>query len=363
MSGSSKYGSMGGCTAETLENLHLPTDIVKSIVRWSNLGLAKKTWCTYKTAERMLKKCSLETGVSMELPMSNKQTLAFIDWLARVRNLKCTTINSYLAGIRQLHISKGLAAPELRTDIVQLVLKGIANSNGIESRRQGWSGRLPMTISSMLLFKKQIRNSDLPEHDKALVWAVATIAFAGAFRIHEILARAESTFDPSFTLLTEDMTLSTDAGQEVLHFSLKCPKESKTAAATIVDVYENTGKICPFKAFKKWCGLRQRERGLPLFRLESGTPLTGAKLNRIMKTLLGPFTDPKKGFFASHSFRIGIASMLGQAGFEDQEITATGRWSSRVFERYVRLSRTKRNTVQRKVSRLSQWQGKTRHKQ
>jgi hypothetical protein len=116
---------------------------VKSIVRWSNLGLAKKTWCTYKTAERMLKKCSLETGVSMELPMNNKQTLAFIDWLARVRNLKCTTINSYLAGIRQLHISKGLTAPELRTDIVQLVLKGIANSNGIDSRRQGWSGRLP----------------------------------------------------------------------------------------------------------------------------------------------------------------------------------------------------------------------------
>ncbi len=59
-----------------------------------------------------------------------------------------------------------------------------------------------MTISSMLLFKKQIKNSDLPEHDKALVWAVSTIAFAGAFRIHEILARAESTFDPSFTLLT-----------------------------------------------------------------------------------------------------------------------------------------------------------------
>jgi hypothetical protein len=37
--------------------------------------------------------------------------------------------------------------------------------------------------------------------------------------------------------------------------------------------------------------------------------------------------------------------MLGQAGFEDQEIMATGRWSSRVFERYIKLARTKQATA------------------
>ncbi len=93
---------------------------------------------------------------------------------------------------------------------------------------------------------------------------------------------------------------------------------------------------------------------LPLFRLESGTPLTGSKMNIIMKQLLGPFTDPTVGFFATHSFRIGIASMLGQAGFEDQEIMATGRWSSRVFERYLKLARTKRQLAHKSISRLKQ---------
>jgi len=69
-----------------------------------------------------------------------------------------------------------------------------------------------------------------------------------------------------------------------------------------------------------------------------------------MTKLLGPHVDKSVGHFASHSFRIGLASMLGQAGFEDQEIMASGRWSSRVFERYIKLARTKRRIVQEKIN-------------
>jgi hypothetical protein len=211
-----------------------------------------------------------------------------------------------------------------------------------------------MTVNSMLLFKKLISTSNFSGHDKALLWAVSTVAFARAFRIHKILAKTESTFDPDFTLLTTDVTMSENTGQETLHIKLKCPKESRSATATIVDIYPNDGKICPIRAFKKWRFLKYRDPLLPLFRFESGTPLTGAKLNSIMKQLLGPHTDPSVGFFATHSFRIGIASMLGQAGFEDQEIMATGRWSSRVFERYLKLARTKRQLAHKSISRLKQ---------
>ena len=70
-----------------------------------------------------------------------------------------------------------------------------------------------------------------------------------------------------------------------------------------------------------------------------------------MKKLLGPYTNPLVGFFATHSFPIGLASMLGQAKFEDHEIMASGRWSSRVFELYIKLARTKRSSVQKKVSK------------
>jgi hypothetical protein len=324
------------------------------------MAVTKKTWSTYKTAETMLMKCQKETGINMHLPLDTPQTLTFIDWLATARSLKLTTINSYLAGIRQLHITRGLDCPELRTDLVKLVLKGISNTDGIKTRKSHWSGRLPMTINTMLLFHKLITRSQLSEHDKLLIWSVSTLAFAGAFRIHEILARNESTFDPDFTLLTEDVSCTVVAGKRNLHVKLKCPKENRSATPTIVDIYENSGPLCPVSAFHSWVKLYSRERNLPLFRLENGTPLTGARLNKVMKELLGPYTNTDRGYFATHSFRIGLATMLGQSGFEDQEIMASGRWSSRVFERYIKLARTNRNLVSKKVSELNKVKGKPR---
>jgi len=138
----------------------------------------------------------------------------------------------------------------------------------------------------------------------------------------------------------------------VLHIKLKCPKESRSAAPIVVDIFQNGSSICPIRAFKKWFCLKHRANGLPLFRWHDGTPFTGFKLNKIMKNLLGPYTDPTVGFFGTHSFRIGIATMLGQAGFEDQEIMSTGHWSSRVFEQYIKLARTRRAAVHKQISNL-----------
>jgi hypothetical protein len=62
--------------------------------------------------------------------------------------------------------------------------------------------------------------------------------------------------------------------------------------------------------------------------------------------------DKSIGYFATHSFRIGLASMLGQAGFADQDIMVSGRWSSRVFEIYIKLARTKQRVMQEKINNL-----------
>ena len=350
--GSSKFGAAGGCSPLLLHGLGLPESITDSLTKWGNLGVARSTWSSYKTAEYMLEKCQSETEVNMDLPLNQKKVLVYIDWLARIRKLKSATIKTYLSGIRQMHVVRGIEPPELRTGLVRLVLKGIENADGITTRKNGHVGRLPMTKNAMLLFKQLIRDSLYPDQDKILFWTVATLAFAGAFRIHEILSRTEATFDPDFTLLGKDVTSSVTGNQTVIHIKLKCPKESRGAAVTIVDIYQNDSPLCPVKAFTKWSKLARPDGSLPLFRQKNGTPFTGAKMNKIMTDLLGPHTDKKIGFFATHSFRIGIASMLGQAGFEDQEIMASGRWSSRVFERYLKLARTKRQQIQLGIGKI-----------
>jgi hypothetical protein len=302
----------------------------------------------------MVAKCQKDTSTDMSLPFDERKTLIFIDWLIRIRGVKGTTANSYLAGIRQLHIVKNIDPPTIRSALVKLILKGVANRDGIQKRSQGSSGRLPMTINTMLIFKNTIASSHLSVADKRLVWAVATLAFAGAFRMGELLSKHESTFDPDFTLLTKDVNISADTrGAAAIHICLKCPKETRVMTPTVVDVFRNDGQICPVKAFSAWYKLKPRCPDSPLFVFDNETLLTGNKMNKLMRLLLGPYTDSSLGTFCGHSFRIGLASMLANAGLPDEELQAAGRWSSRAFEVYMKLKRTKRASVGQKVSILT----------
>jgi hypothetical protein len=352
--GSTKYGSKGGCAADLLRELHLPAETATALSALGNMGIAQSTWSTYKTAKTMIEKCQADVKVDLSVPFDQRKTLIFIDWLVRVRKLKASTVNSYLAGVRQLHTIVGAEPPNLRTSLVKLVLKGLSNRDGIHSRSKDKVGRLPMTMNMMLVLKNTISNSDFNKRDKKLLWAVSTIAFAGAFRIGEILSKHEATFDPDFTLLTRDVTWSLDSNDStVIHVSLKCPKETKSVAPTVVDLYQNNGPLCPVKAFLTWFKLKPREAECPMFRWENGTPLTGTKLNAIMSKLLGPYTDRNKGSFNTHSFRIGLASMLGTLGYSDEEVQASGRWSSRAFETYMKLKRTKRAALGKQIRNIT----------
>ena len=299
-------------------------------------------------------KCAKDSDTNMELPLTSRQILIFIDWLARIRGLKGTTINTYLSGIRQMHVVKGLEPPLIRSGLVKLVLKGISNRDGIASRSETLSGRLPMTMNVMLLLKRLIQNLDMSNSDKALIWAASTLAFAGAFRIGELLCKTESCFDPDFDLLAENVTLSSDnAGNQIIHILLKCPKESKSKIPTTVDVFQNNGPLCPVAALSNWGLVHVSTEKTPFFTFQNSTPRTGTKLNRILDITLGLYTDKAIGKFTTHSFRIGLASELGRLGFSDEEIKEAGRWSSRAFEAYLRLKRTKRVTIAKEIAKLS----------
>jgi hypothetical protein len=145
-----------------------------------------------------------------------------------------------------------------------------------------------MTRDLMKILKGKIIAWDQDWDMKLLVWAVCTLAFHGAFRIHELLCQTESFFDPQYTLLTENLTRSTDSsGKGILHIKLNGPKEQRNGKAVIVDVFESSDSICPVKAFGKWATRQPPASGMPLFRQPDGTPLTGLKLNSILDTLMG----------------------------------------------------------------------------
>lgn len=357
MRGSTKYGQTGNCSQHLFDNMALPEVTRKSLATIGNFAITKKTWSSYRTAEKMLERCSKETNYPLDLPLTNNGVLIFVDWLLRVRKVTAATVNTYLAGIRQLHIIKGLDEPTLRSGQVKLVLKGQTNLEATNKRNNDNKGRLPVTLALLRIIKDRISKTNWPSDKKFLVWAVCSIAFHGGFRIHELLAKSEAIFDPDFTLLAKDVKIQecTVDGLKTrcVEFRIKNPKESKAGSVVIIDVFETGGSTCPVKAFEKWSIRRPAsEQSGPLFSDRQGTPLTGNKLNKILKEILGDLIDYKKGSISTHSFRSGLASLMAEKGMTDEEIQIIGRWSSRAFERYIKLPRTERARTAMKLRGL-----------
>jgi hypothetical protein len=332
----------------------VPENIRRNLEKWGNFGLAKGTWSTYKTAERLWLTCMKENKRTADLPATEANIAVFVCWLIEKRKVKAGTISGYLAGIRQLHVTRGMDPPIIRSATMNLILKGKKNAENIENRRMGVSKRLPVTMNVLRLIKEKIRTWNKNTETKLLMWAVSTLAFHGAFRSGEILSKNEQVFDKDFTLLTKDVKLMKDAkeDQHLLAVKLKSPKEDRTGKAVIVEVFETKGTLCPVKAFIRWRNRTAAESEMPLFRQESGVPLTSRQLNLWLKELLEGHIDYQNGKISSHSFRIGLATTLGTLGFSAEDIKEAGRWSSNAYEIYLRLPRVKRAAIAKKIGNL-----------
>jgi integrase len=352
--GSSKYGHFGNCGPEFLSSLGIPTEVSESLKKWGNMGLARGTWSTYRTAERLWWTCMKENHRRGEMPVTEADTAVFIHWLIEKRKVKVGTINGYLAGIRQMHVVKGMKPPEIRTASMNLVLKGKKNAEHIQARKGEGIRRLPVTMAVMRTLKERLRTWHRSTQTKLLAWSVCTLAFHGAFRAGEILAKEERIFDKDFTLLTEDIKILKDTQDEqyILAVKLKSPKENQTGKAVIVEVYETKGTLCPIRAFLKWRKSTNAETGMPLFRQEDGSSLTSRQLNSWLKELLRNDINYDMGKITSHSFRIGLATTLGTMGFNSDDIKEAGRWSSNAYELYLKLPRVKRAQIAKKIASL-----------
>ena len=206
--------------------------------------------------------------------------------------------------------------------------------------------------------KQDLSSSNIPTFQKLLLWSVCTVAFAGAFRVSEILAVNSSSFDPLKTLLGKDLQLKEIqiGGNSVpaLQITLKQEKTNKSKTPTVIDIFEAKGPLCPINAFRKYrLASQPLIDDLPAFRTASGKALTNRDLNLYLAGFTSRYFPSAAGKFTSHSFRIGLASTLGKLGLPDSDIQAAGRWSSRSFEAYLRLPRTKRAAVAKMIGSIS----------
>jgi hypothetical protein len=294
-----------------------------ALSRKANFGLARNTWATYKTSVNHLGRCQNETGMNMNLPFDLKKTLTFVGWM-EARGLKASTMSTYLSGLRMYHLATGVEIPCLREPLVQLILKGQDNYDKVRDKVGQMGGRLPVTINIMRLLKRNLVKVAWSMTNKRLFWVVATLAFAGSFRIHELCSRTGLEYCEQTTLLWGDVKLGRMrvSGRELEYLSVhvKSPKVEKIGAGDKIQVFQLDNFMCPIAAFKRYreVSRHQEDQDSPVFRMESGACFFGKTKNENLKTLTSCLRDLGLcGEVKSHSFRSGVSSEMARAGYSE----------------------------------------------
>ncbi len=193
--------------------------------------------------------------------------------------------------------------------------------------------RLPITPNILCSFAKHLHTGYL---DQCTLWAALLTAFFGFLRSSELLGLQHSdiTRSPSQYRISVRQS-KTDPFRRVTMVTIMASGDSSLCAVSVLDHL-----------------LASTPNGQgPLFRFQTGAPLTKERLNRLIRLLASQCSIPAKRY-SSHSFRIGAASAAAAAGIPDWKIQALGRWSSDCYHQYIRLPQTETNRVATAMTRV-----------
>lgn len=197
----------------------------------------------------------------------------------------------------------------------------------------------------MCSLKRNLRRAGFTKSRRRLIWAVCTLCWSGALRVHELLSKECTRFDPRTTMMASAVKVSHAMveGRKVdtLQVYLAHPKEERLSAGVKLDLFASGDFMCPVKAFRDW--MQDKEVKLssqrPLFRMADGSNYTGVLLNKDLKFLLKDVVDYSKSPLTSHSFRRGLATFMAKSGYADEDIMKVGRWHSGAFKAYITTPR------------------------
>ncbi|WAR02035.1 hypothetical protein MAR_008593 [Mya arenaria] len=111
-------------------------------------------------------------------------------------------------------------------------------------------------------------------------------------------------------------------------------KKTSTPCSIIIP---SSKSFCPVTYLKSYLSLRGNSKG-PLFILANNSSLTLGKFKTHFMKLLH-FVNLSPKYYKFHSIRIGACTQAVISGKSEQEIMLLGRWKSKAFRKYIRLSK------------------------
>ena len=160
-----------------------------------------------------------------------------------------------------------------------------------------------------------------------------------------------SAFDSRIHLAWGDVAVSDTVLPSVVrvHVHLKRSKCDQFGKGVDIFLGCTYSEACPVLEILRYVGVRGPASG-PFFLFENGAPLTKAVfISRVRAALITLGLNCQN--YAGHSFWIGAATTVAQAGLEDSVIQSLGRWSSNACLRYIRTPRDQLANYSRTLAR------------
>lgn len=283
-------------------------------------GIAPSTNKVYSSARNAFLQFCQRLNLS-PLPASEHTLILFV---AELHQSKATsTIQTYLSGIRHLHIVSGYPNPLENKQKLQLVLRGCKRLKPPRA-----CPRLPITPYILRQIKSILSNS----FNDTMIWAAMCTGFFGFLRAGEFTT--DGAFDPSTHLSCQDIAIDSHSHPSVMRLLIKKSKTDQFGTGAYIFLARTNADLCPVTAILNYLAVRPATPG-PMFIFEEGVHLSRQKLvQSLNRYLAAAGIDPQ--FYKGHSFRIGAATTASALGIQDSLIQKMGRWTSDAFRLYIR---------------------------
>ena len=118
-----KYGPTGGFTPQRLGH-RLKGGVEQVLCEAANGSLARATWSKYQSCWSQVQKALGGKGIELKFPIDQEMLWTIVACLIE-RKLKATTIDGYVASLKQAHVVRGFGTTIFDDPFVKAVSKGL----------------------------------------------------------------------------------------------------------------------------------------------------------------------------------------------------------------------------------------------
>ena len=169
----------------------------------------KQTWNKHCSAWKLFNDFCNIYKINNDLPIDVRVARAFVTWAIGKKNLKSSTVKSYVSSLNIAHTLSSNENGNLNSDpCVKMLLKGAENSN--DKTTHPTTVCLPMNLDLLDILGHRISILGWSAFSKQVFWTACVVCFFTSCRMGELLPSHTKNHNPDTTLLWKNVKILSD---------------------------------------------------------------------------------------------------------------------------------------------------------